>query len=1028
MKECSFPSSHPPTLSMHNAISFDHAEIGGDLILSKIASCAGRVSVSDSDIRSSLRIEGCVFGDAWWQLHSLNSASQTHPDRVSVLLDRTTIGGILKIGPDVPPRSRFSEPECSESWIRGALSARGLTAAGAIEIDDTSVLGYVELSNAKCAALHLRRVTVRGRFSAAELATPGNIELTALNTSSSADLGKWSKVHMPDPDECSVNFSYAQCTDMLLKRICIHGTLELLGLQCRGLLRIDECPARPAVGKDINLSGCNVPVQIDLEAVDIRGSLIMNVSTCGSLVVNSSGGRSRLGAMRIKNSHFRSHVRFLNLDVGRRQTGGTRTECASAPPPPQPSESADVDAGADEAFVPQASPRAASATDANPTGERLGILRFPMSRSRSARARPSLNPPVSQATFANPLPALRGTPRKATPEERGAARALPKTGADGVVAEGPESMAFPVEDGILVESSTFDDGLLFWSPRRLGPQATGGSGDSYVYTAWGANCNCCSVAGLFAIRDCSIHGDLDLTRVSVRPSEGPHGAQLGGGIVLDRSSVGGDICFRSPSASISGSDAVLRSRAREWVDAVPLSPHLLDESIICAHADWVEMRGARSSNIDLTGLSVGFRRDCAAAKDASSFGMVIASGAAISGSFICAVSIRPPEDAVVSRSHSRVEAHLRVSHALNIEKAQLGDVVISPRTFDAVTSVPDGLRLIMRDTRIEHLRIPRVSGSDTGAGGFPSKMDLAGLNVRSWSFVHGDIRFDRASVSAGDFVAFLQNDYRFHREMYRNVYRELLSSGDEDGARSIWIAEHRRAHLEHLSSAESLYSAGLGSGSVPPSPAKARVVASAVSRALRRAAKINSAKILDFFHRRLLTYGLSPAPVFWLIGALTAVTFVFVARNPANFELSASARTSVHEAMSDGADGKTAFLSRGIEFSDDGEVLGPGPSDWSLATSWWLTARYHIPIASIASRGDYEPTDDRCVQLALLPLIDLRSAPATGGSLPGASTNACVLDDFTPEDWFSIMSLINWLLWPLGLGYLLKRAFRAGDN
>jgi hypothetical protein len=578
----------------------------------------------------------------------------------------------------------------------------------------------------------------------------------------------------------------------------------------------------------------------------------------------------------------------------------------------------------------------------------------------------------------------------------------------------------PAFEGIYFRSSTFADGLSFWRSSR---EEDVGTSRVTVLTAWGPACGHCSVKGSVTVTDCAIKGDLDLTRLVVLPLDRQERSDVEGGITLDRTTVTGDVYFSSPQGEIShGAGGPITRAALRWV----ADPSRRQD--IRASASFLQMLGLRAENIYLTGLTIRGSGQSSDDAEGGRAGMILAERVQVPGSLVCftdvgsAVSKDPSQSPAASR-----QAHVDVPGALILERAHIGDLVISARSFEGQkTDEPRRKGIVLEHASVAHLRVPRLPHDDRTHGrGFPIPLDLFGLKVGAWSFELDDDRprdhsprDDRST--AEDYLAILLNDRRLHRDLYRVVYKSLHDVGSDAQARLVFVEEHRRAYDESRK-------AKLLTEAARPVASESGAVGRWVRRVLRKSwftLTSAGAYVWDRIDDRLLNYGLSPKPLIVVIFALFVLSLLGVAREPANFELSEAARGVMGNASKD-VGGPN--LARGVHSFDDYEVLGPRTDEWGWADAFWMTVRYHIPLVGLVARSDYAPTHERGIEFAVGSQVVWPGRSNTGEPVLRQQYRWRLLG-VTPEDWLGLMALVNWMLWPLFLAYAVRRAFRGSTD
>jgi hypothetical protein len=374
--------------------------------------------------------------------------------------------------------------------------------------------------------------------------------------------------------------------------------------------------------------------------------------------------------------------------------------------------------------------------------------------------------------------------------------------------------------------------------------------------------------------------------------------------------------------------------------------------------------------------------------------------------------------------------------SLDLSRARLGQLVIRADSFDGGSSAPKDDGIVLCDAEIGVLAVPERCGPVGCRGrGFPIPLDMAGLTVRDWRLCRSP---DESGSVADDHLDLLDNDIHLNRPLYRAIARQMQEQGQDWPALQMHVAENFRARF----APRALWRPGLG---------RLRRWTERHFRGrhlpMRSVAEdtpwLRFRRALHLFHfgdRFLFRHGRSLWPASLLIAFLALLSFLFVSVEPRNFELSATARQLIGaQARQVQYDGPA--LARGIDSCDDTVVLGPDPSKWGPWHAVWMTVRAHVPVAGLVFRDDFSPTDDRGLIPALrLPswaggvsdgMVEpaaIRSAVADlGADLPCGGAPAAehrAIGWLTPEDWFAVMALLNWILWPLLLSYAVSRLIR----
>lgn len=506
-----------------------------------------------------------------------------------------------------------------------------------------------------------------------------------------------------------------------------------------------------------------------------------------------------------------------------------------------------------------------------------------------------------------------------------------------------------------------------------------------------------------------------------------------------------------------------------------------------AAADRLSMDNVKAREVDLTGLTL--RRPEGNRSDGDPRGHVSADDVDIHQEFRCYAEYDGPETSLSNLSQDFRDAgqfpgksnpqggsptppsspqtrgsrtsprkkHRRsaqIPGALRLRNAKIGTLIITADSFDdgdSHTADKDGI--VLRNATIGCLEIPcREDKKGEKCNGFPASMDFTDAKISRWNFdnsPNSDKSPDHADgyEKAKPYLDVLDNDVNISRDLYRAVARELRNEGRRDAATYVHFAEHYRAFW-----------------------AQRQVWRKGRGRLRRRwpwntILEMLTCYVFEPINRKLLRYGADPLPLFGVIIFLAAVSFTLVALDPRNFEIAAGNRQLVasqgirdklpdfrnHSVARPTAAPDAPYVTHGERPCDDGRVLSPMPDRWGLADAAWITARYHIPIINIAATDDVVPTDDRGVIYAVRFVDDLigrrdekpRPAPKELWTQDADDYRSCAKppqsgeaptewvsrrsDPITPEDWFQIMSILNWVMWPLLLTALVGRLLMKED-
>ncbi len=495
----------------------------------------------------------------------------------------------------------------------------------------------------------------------------------------------------------------------------------------------------------------------------------------------------------------------------------------------------------------------------------------------------------------------------------------------------------------------------------------------------------------FSFTDCDVGGHLSLTRLRAGSTKSGEA----GFIRLDRTRLRGPLFISSPLAIARRRQVPERTRqgARKIVESGK-------ESAYRARTGCLSIREFTASAIELSGIDLV--ASGSADQAGTDNGSLLGDRLEVAGrleTYVVELNPGLPEGRRLARAN--------IGGALRLRAARIGELHLDGDSFrqrHGCLASSNGVVLELADIGL--LRVPRMeTSSEPDLNGFPVPLDLSGVTVRNWNF-HEDVESERRA-KASDYLDFLDNDEGLHREVYRSVAKSLRDAGQDDDAEQVLYAEEYRAHWESHRSpalARSMWPIRepawwfLGFGPAP------RI------RGRRGKPWIRLGRLFEPFDRFFLQYRRNTINLLYLILILFTVSAVFVSSNASNFELSPAARLVL---KSEG--GKSAGLATGIEFQTDGLNVGPDPKRWGLGNTLWMTMRYHVPIVSMTFEDEYVASNDNRLRFRL-PLGNPR--PRSAGENPGEIL-------FSAEDWFALMSIFNWIMWPLLLTFALRRALRS---
>jgi hypothetical protein len=314
---------------------------------------------------------------------------------------------------------------------------------------------------------------------------------------------------------------------------------------------------------------------------------------------------------------------------------------------------------------------------------------------------------------------------------------------------------------------------------------------------------------------------------------------------------------------------------------------------------------------------------------------------------------------------------------------------------------------------------------------FPSPIDIGDIEVGVWTL--GEEERPRAAR----FARLLGNDPWFRRASYRMIETGLRNRGHERDADEIYRAmnvsaemerrqeacrrlrEWRMSQLAVVALAVALFLAVVAvalANTLAAIPAAAPWLArlpplvqwsGAVADQLRGwlglawivpllAVAVLFSRFRYYAYRFLLGFGTRPLVVLIVIFGLWLVML------PAYFQ-----RENFGPSL--------AALATTADPPADSEP--PTAEDWTRLTAVFVSFNYHVPMLNLMVREQWGLKDSGGL-LWRLPLLGGRV-----WTMPAAA-----LGRITPEDWGALMIALNWILWPLVLTFLIRKAVRGAQD
>ncbi len=522
--------------------------------------------------------------------------------------------------------------------------------------------------------------------------------------------------------------------------------------------------------------------------------------------------------------------------------------------------------------------------------------------------------------------------------------------------------------GIVIQKTRIGARLTLWSPYAF--QHADGRWFDADHLPWHF---AATVAGDVHVHHCVIGGDCVLTF-----------AKVSGVIDLSDSEVIGDLKIAS-TLSQPSSDLGVHVR-----DALRTLPPL--EPAYRTTCSRLVLRMLRCSNdADLTGLTIVAPRSDDEIRQG--IGCLSAPYLEVKGDLHLYETF--PQDAPSSFAPALIPG------CLDLSDARIRRVVLSAYGFP-MARVGGHSRLrcetegvLLTRAELDVLEIPDLLGDP---GRYPKPIDLEDIKVRVWRIGQ---RVEDASHTevARRYCELLRNAPAFRRSTYKAVEATLRNGGDDGAADLVYRAMMDRAH-------------------------DVRQREPSVVLAMWRRTKLwqKTARLVTrppqwlrmTVWRSLLAYGTNASPLIVCILTLIACS-IPVYRNPANFETSL-AYLAAHPGWF------PATVDRPTRDAP------PALESWGGSTVLMLTLHYHVPVVPLVVRNDWEAKDAKPVFYGgTVKCEPISSAGLFARCQPGhedVDEPLFVVNAFAPEDYVTLIELLNWILWPLLLAYTIRRVLR----
>jgi hypothetical protein len=401
--------------------------------------------------------------------------------------------------------------------------------------------------------------------------------------------------------------------------------------------------------------------------------------------------------------------------------------------------------------------------------------------------------------------------------------------------------------------------------------------------------------------------------------------------------------------------------------------------------------------------------------------------------------------------------------ALRLENSRIGRLRLSSESFSRAAATPasataskpapDERGIELENATVGELFIYRpVAVLSAGDNGFPRPVNLRGLTVTSWRLEHAPEASHGAEAEPSEsdksdpYLDLLDNDAEYRASTYLGVEKALRDRGHDRAAREVYVAGRYRSHKTDFASTEKskwqpgdgrlrppykwvprlprlmlrmtrskgdtkraiwffvsllvvfgLFLTNLGAlvtNITNPSPGAVLACLVGLMMGMVMLLFAPNAVAVDRLYWTFLDYGTSAWRLLVLIVGLMIVSFILVATDIRNVE-------------------PTANASLAIKLAPSYQALCQPGHHWGTAEAFWMTLRYHIPLVNLGVMEDCQPADG---PLHLRYFVDDAKPPGWWTTAIGHWPTA--------SDWFGLMALLNYILWPLFIPFLVQRIFR----
>ena len=477
-----------------------------------------------------------------------------------------------------------------------------------------------------------------------------------------------------------------------------------------------------------------------------------------------------------------------------------------------------------------------------------------------------------------------------------------------------------------------------------------------------------AIIGNFRIRRCKIEADCDLTFVKVS-----------GVIDLSDTEIKGDLTL----ASTITCDVQEQDESGDLVAELRQIPPL--DLQVRATCKEFRMRMVRcESDVDLTGLTIlAERKDLEKGQGGLDARYLQVKGD-VQTYFLS------------GNSAQKFETYAEIPGCLDLSHANLARLVVSAHSFpapqcqDPENANPADEGIVFTRAKIEKLEIPETRRQKWK---YPIPINLEDITVDAWEMGDNEVGKHQGGQQ---FIALLENDRQFRRSTYRAIEHNLRNGGQDDQANAVYRSMKDRDWREYRKSRQWQ---PVQTATKDALPEKQKPL-----KGLRHFAGTILHYVLvapiHYLFKYLLQYGTNPERLLLVI-LLLALSSLPIYRNPANFEASL-------ELLAPNAE---RFTSAGNSSFQPSYGASPPESVWGWDDAIAMMIRYHVPVASLVVRSDWQPHGDPGLFYG-------------GSTTPNSGAPSFKVPLLTPEDFTNLMQLLNLICWPLLITFWIRKALR----